>query len=164
MLGCDPAGLESRAPWLALLWCARAIRLRHQPEDIQLRHGGLRRDDPLCRSIGVRESLDKKRPTQALRQSGSYPWQRPTFPSVLSIIGSERLNDRVRDGNGCDPLDITARSESLYRRDSLLSLVAPRSGRSGTANCQALYKNVRGRTCVRITGPSQRIRHEESNW
>jgi hypothetical protein len=32
-------------------------------------------------------------------------WQRPIFPQgcPCSIIGAERLNYRVRDGNGCFP-------------------------------------------------------------
>src|SRR5215475_12809423 len=38
-------------------------------------------------------------------------WQRPTFPHSYpcSIIGSVGLNFRVRDGNGCDPHDMTTR-------------------------------------------------------
>ncbi len=37
--------------------------------------------------------------------------QHPTLPSGLpeSTIGSEGLNDRVRDGNGCFPFDMATR-------------------------------------------------------
>ena len=41
-------------------------------------------------------------------------WQRPTFPRSLSIIGAEELNDRVRDGNGCDLFARITRGIDLY--------------------------------------------------
>ena len=41
-------------------------------------------------------------------------WQRPTLPRPhdRSTIGADRLNDRVRDGNGCGPVALVA-SKSL---------------------------------------------------
>ena len=48
----------------------------------------------------------RKKPQQLFTVVGAKTRQRPTFPGVPGIIGSEGLNDRVRDGNGCDPLDI----------------------------------------------------------
>ena len=37
---------------------------------------------------------------------GMQSWQRPTLPRPYdrSTIGADRLNDRVRDGNGCGPV------------------------------------------------------------
>src|SRR6266511_1287678 len=37
-------------------------------------------------------------------------WQRPTLPRPRdrSTIGADRLNDRVRDGNGCGPVALVA--------------------------------------------------------
>src|SRR5205809_8145959 len=37
-------------------------------------------------------------------------WRRPTLPRPRSrsTIGADRLNDRVRDGNGCGPVALVA--------------------------------------------------------
>src|SRR2546428_14188231 len=37
-------------------------------------------------------------------------WRRPTLPPPRrgSTIGADRLNDRVRDGNGCGPVALVA--------------------------------------------------------
>src|SRR4030065_2038664 len=42
--------------------------------------------------------------------------QRPTFPRSCprSIIGAERLNDRVRDGNGCVPLAMATGKRIIF--------------------------------------------------
>ena len=42
-------------------------------------------------------------------------------PERCSIIGSSRLNFRVRDGNGCDPADtITGKLVKIVNRKSIL--------------------------------------------
>src|SRR5205085_1341947 len=62
--------------------------------------------------------LRRERKTKARSRSSERPSglvvrkiirRRPTLPRSFprSTIGSERLNFRVRDGNGCDPLDKT---------------------------------------------------------
>ena len=62
----------------------------------------------------VQENAEKRKPARSLRQteragSSKIIRRRPTLPRSFprSTIGSERLNFRVRDGNGCDPLDKT---------------------------------------------------------
>src|SRR2546428_14164983 len=47
-----------------------------------------------------------KTPTSLAAPRGFYSRQRPSLPHSCprSTIGPERLNFRVRDGNGCDPL------------------------------------------------------------
>lgn len=45
------------------------------------------------------------------RLKGIKTWQRPTFPGGPSIIGAGGLNDRVRDGNGCDPSAVVTRNQ-----------------------------------------------------
>src|SRR6266516_531028 len=47
--------------------------------------------------------------------SGS--WQRPTLPRPRdrSTIGADRLNDRVRDGNGCGPVALVASTDAGVR-------------------------------------------------
>src|SRR5437660_10422338 len=44
----------------------------------------------------------------------SRSWQRPTLPRPRSrsTIGADRLNDRVRDGNGCGPVALVASRNS----------------------------------------------------
>ncbi len=52
--------------------------------------------------------------TSALRVEGGRwkweDWRRPTLPQGLpcSTIGADRLNCRVRDGNGCGPVALVA--------------------------------------------------------
>src|SRR5947207_13955222 len=45
---------------------------------------------------------------QKTRLCRRVEWQRPIFPGGCppSIVGAERLNDRVRDGNECFPFAI----------------------------------------------------------
>src|SRR3954465_7897382 len=52
-----------------------------------------------------------RRPT--LASEPSKPRQRPTLPQgcPYSTIGPEKLNFRVRDGNGCDLFGIAARKK-----------------------------------------------------
>src|SRR3954463_4495480 len=52
-----------------------------------------------------------RRPT--LASGPSKPRQRPTLPQgcPCSTIGPEKLNFRVRDGNGCDLFGIAARKK-----------------------------------------------------
>ena len=55
--------------------------------------------------------------------------RRPTLPHSYpcSTIGPERLNFRVRDGNGCDPLGITTEklvTLTLARRGNLFLAIA----------------------------------------
>src|SRR3989442_5954494 len=42
-------------------------------------------------------------------------WRRPTLPRPRSrsTIGADRLNDRVRDGNGCGPVALVASKRCL---------------------------------------------------
>src|ERR1043166_4028683 len=42
-------------------------------------------------------------------------WRRPTLPRPLdrSTIGADRLNDRVRDGNGCGPVALVASNSKV---------------------------------------------------
>ena len=44
----------------------------------------------------------------------SKSWRRPTLPRPRSrsTIGADRLNDRVRDGNGCGPVALVASKEA----------------------------------------------------
>src|SRR5947199_9986708 len=44
----------------------------------------------------------------------SRSWRRPTLPRPRSrsTIGADRLNDRVRDGNGCGPVALVASKEA----------------------------------------------------
>src|SRR2546430_10229896 len=45
-------------------------------------------------------------------------WRRPTLPRPRSrsTIGADRLNDRVRDGNGCGPVALVASKNPDNRR------------------------------------------------
>ena len=55
----------------------------------------------------VMDGSQKQKPRRALRLLGVFlSRQRPSLPRSRprSTIGPERLNFRVRDGNGCDPL------------------------------------------------------------
>ena len=54
---------------------------------------------------------NRRRPT--LSSGPSKPRQRPTLPQgcPCSTIGPEKLNFRVRDGNGCDLFGIAARKK-----------------------------------------------------
>ena len=49
----------------------------------------------------------------------------PTLPHPFrcSTIGAERLNGRVRDGNGCYPFAVVARDNILYPVKISLSIV-----------------------------------------
>jgi hypothetical protein len=53
--------------------------------------------------------LKRKGPRSPEGLSQILSRRRPTFPHSCprSIIGDERLNCRVRNGNGCDPLSMT---------------------------------------------------------
>ena len=55
--------------------------------------------------------------------------RRPTLPGGLppSTIGADRLNFRVRDGNGCDPVAIVTQI-LCYQRDC--SLITPEQARA----------------------------------
>jgi hypothetical protein len=57
------------------------------------------------------QSRKSRRPT--LASEPSKPRQRPTLPQgcPYSTIGPEKLNFRVRDGNGCDLFGIAARKK-----------------------------------------------------
>src|SRR5207245_7292207 len=48
----------------------------------------------------------------------SESWRRPTLPRPRdrSTIGADRLNDRVRDGNGCGPVALVASKNDDNRR------------------------------------------------
>src|SRR5215472_15940713 len=60
--------------------------------------------DPLLPGVSPREVI-YRRQNKKTRLYRRVEWQRPIFPRgyPLSIIGAERLNYRVRDGNGCFP-------------------------------------------------------------
>src|SRR5688572_25243402 len=60
----------------------------------------------------------RRRPT--LASGPSKPRQRPTLPQgcPYSTIGPEKLNFRVRDGNGCDLFGIAARKKINEVRSS----------------------------------------------
>src|SRR6266480_6508869 len=49
---------------------------------------------------------------------GFGSWRRPTLPRPRdrSTIGADRLNDRVRDGNGCGPVALVASKIDDNRR------------------------------------------------
>src|SRR5262245_24881386 len=66
--------------------------------------------------IGWRSSFDQSR-------------RRPTLPGHLypSTIGAERLNFRVRDGNGCDPL-------AMATGNRLSTGVPPEDSRASTSD------------------------------
>ena len=63
---------------------------------------------PMLRRSGSRTGAenDEERHPCGWRSSSVQIRRRPTLPGDLSpsTIGAERLNFRVRDGNGCDPL------------------------------------------------------------
>ncbi len=48
--------------------------------------------------------LTKKQPACASCFWSEYIVQAPAYFCIAAIIGAKRLNFRVRDGNGCDPL------------------------------------------------------------
>src|SRR2546427_10689074 len=59
--------------------------------------------------------VQSKKPVRLHRtgfEQGS--WRRPTLPRPRSrsTIGADRLNDRVRDGNGCGPVALVASKEA----------------------------------------------------
>ena len=69
--------------------------------------GGPVRQD---RRSGVEEeALEVKKPALSSGLLAINPRRRPTLPHSYpcSTISSVGLNFRVRDGNGCDPYDIT---------------------------------------------------------
>jgi hypothetical protein len=70
---------------------------------------------------GVRQAK-KKRPSSFVEGlSRLLSRRRPTFPRSCprSIIGDERLNCRVRNGNGCDPLSMTTGNLILFLSTAL---------------------------------------------
>src|SRR2546428_5323507 len=52
-------------------------------------------------------------------------WRRPTLPPPRrgSTIGADRLNDRVRDGNGCGPVALVRSEEHTSELQSRSDLV-----------------------------------------
>src|SRR4029077_19998743 len=62
----------------------------------------------------------KKKRGPSLSTEPSKPRQRPTLPQgcPCSTIGPEKLNFRVRDGNGCDLFGIAARKKNNEGRSA----------------------------------------------
>src|ERR687889_624490 len=69
----------------------------------------LRMDTPAVQARSVQEH-EKARATQIGWPALQGCRRRPTLPRPLgrSTIGAARLNDRVRDGNGCGPCALVA--------------------------------------------------------
>src|SRR6266545_7988552 len=65
-----------------------------------------------CRMSNVQRSMDIGHWTLIIQHwtFAQRSWQRPTLPRPRdrSTIGADRLNDRVRDGNGCGPVALVA--------------------------------------------------------
>src|SRR5207245_7092090 len=77
----------------------------------------------------------------------SRSWQRPTLPRPRSrsTIGADRLNDRVRDGNGCGPVALVAsKSETTDECVVMLRLTSrPRRDQASRAISTARLKRSR---------------------
>src|SRR5947199_3130542 len=56
-------------------------------------------------NVGIIEEIRGGSRREKTRPYRRVEWQRPIFPEGYpsSIVGAERLNGRVRDGNGCFP-------------------------------------------------------------
>ncbi len=67
--------------------------------------------------------------------------RRPTLPHSFpcSTIGPERLNFRVRDGNGCGPLGIATEKLVARLRESLFSQTSDLSDRSDRSDLKQLH-------------------------
>src|SRR3954467_1439549 len=61
----------------------------------------------------------KRSPAKTNLAGLRYPRQRPTLPRTYarSTIGGNRLNFRVRNGNGCDPAPMTTGKFTLIVKD-----------------------------------------------
>jgi hypothetical protein len=57
------------------------------------------------------DSIKKAPHLSSKTSTGPKLWRCPTFPGEPSIMSAEELNDRVRDGNGCDLFAIITRSQ-----------------------------------------------------
>src|SRR5215203_907854 len=104
-------------------------------------------------------AVRKKSPT-LFRGSGSrYSRQRPTLPRTYarSTIGGNRLNFRVRNGNGCDPAPVTTGKLNVKDPQRLpghtpgaLGTGAPQGERRKTEYPATVVVRPRTRRCIHI--------------
>jgi hypothetical protein len=95
------------------------------PSGSRTKGGLLRHFRRSPRKIPPRRRALKKEPTTMVSSSKLKSRQRPTLPHgcPCSTIGAERLNCRVRNGNGCGPLAMVTGKNKLNSRDRLTSFV-----------------------------------------
>src|SRR6476619_4280374 len=85
----------------------------------------------------ARNGLLRKSRRPTLASGPAKPRQRPTLPQgcPCSTIGPEKLNFRVRDGNGCDLFGIAARKKNDEVRSSAGPGIPDRKGQQALQSC-----------------------------
>src|SRR6266550_1671985 len=96
-----PCSTAGRLYTLGMEWRGGAVRVAATSHL-------LRRCD--CAPAGVRKANVQRSIMIERWTFGFGSWRRPTLPRPRdrSTIGADRLNDRVRDGNGCGPVALVA--------------------------------------------------------
>ena len=132
-------------------FCARANR-----DPTAKRGGSVKRSAGRSPNRALLTPLTKEAPLNTSGAFLSKDRRRPTLPHPLkcSTISAERLNYRVRDGNGCFPLAITAGNRGA-RRDVRHALTievpaSPKSSREKVGQASRAISTARLKTLLSL--------------